>query len=138
MAFKIVTAAKIGKGYGTIRGMALDPFFTLAADLGAYASSDSRFCKRGGLVPAGTKVFILEYAGRKLPNGRVHDGWFTVNDTGGAIFGAHFDVFTGSKQWGDQLWKPHIGHVWFDTSEQRCPPDYGYGLTDKIIKSSNC
>jgi len=138
LAFHEVPKSKIGKGYGTIRSIALDPFFTLAADIGAFATSDPRFCKRGGLVPPGTKVFILEYVGKKLPDGRVHDGWFTVNDTGSAIYGAHFDVFAGSRQLAKQLWKPHIGHVWFDTSEQRCPPQYDYGLTKNEKVSSQC
>ena len=138
LGFHVIPKSRLGKGYGSQKGRPHDPFFTLAADIGAYSSSDQRFCKKGGLVPRGTEVFILEYVGKKLPDGRIHNGWFKVVDTGGAIFGAHFDVFTGSKKWSKKVWKPHIGHVWFKNSEGRCPPSYDYGLTKKKKISRGC
>ncbi len=132
LAFHKVAESKKGKGYG-IRGLDIsyEPFKTLAADIGHYRSSDQRFRKKGGLVPLGTRVFILELAGVRLPDGTIHDGWCTVNDTGGAIYGAHFDVFTGSRAWSKQANLPDIVHVWFNQSEERCPPDYVYGLFPK-------
>lgn len=129
LAFHEVPQHKRGVGYGSQRGIPLAPFRTLAADLGKYSTSDRRFKGKGGLVPARTRVFILELAGLHLPDGTTHDGWCVVNDTGGKIFGAHFDVFTGSRSWSMAAALPRIGHVWFDKSEERCPPGYVYGLT---------
>lgn len=126
---KVRESRKGKKGYGILRGISYDPFRTLAADIGAYKTSEKKYKGKGGLVPAKTKVFILEMVGQKLPDGTVHDGWFQVNDTGSAIFGAHFDVFTGSRKWAKAVTLPHIGHIWFDRSEERCPPTYTYGLT---------
>ncbi len=116
-------------GYGVLRNIPLTPFKTLAADIGAYKTSDSRFYKKGGLVPPKTRVFVLELAGERLPDGSIHDGWCIVNDTGGAIFGAHFDLFTGSKQLRKQVGLPPTCHVWFQESETRVSKDYTYGLT---------
>jgi murein DD-endopeptidase MepM/ murein hydrolase activator NlpD len=129
LAFHEVPQHKRGVGYGSQRGVPLAPFRTLAADLGKYRTSDRRFKGKGGLVPALTRVFIVELAGLRLPDGTTHDGWCVVNDTGGKIFGAHFDVFTGSRSWSKAAALPRIGHVWFDKSEERCPPGYVYGLT---------
>ena len=129
LAFHEIPQRKRGQGYGLQRGVPLAPFRTLAADLGRYSTSDRRFKGKGGLVPAGPRVFILELAGRRLPDGTAHDGWCVVNDTGSKIFGAHFDVFTGSRSWSRAAGVPRIGHVWFDKTEERCPPGYVYGLT---------
>jgi peptidoglycan hydrolase-like protein with peptidoglycan-binding domain len=128
LAFARVPGERAGKGFTIQRGIACDPFRTLAADLGAYSTSEPRFRGRGGLVPAGTRVFILELAGVKLPDGSTHDGWCVVNDTGGAIYGAHFDVFAGTRALLRQVRLPRIGHAWFEGSEARCPRDYSYGL----------
>ncbi len=81
------------------------------------------------LVPPGTRVYIKEYDGLGLPDGTTHDGWFIVNDTGGAIFGAHFDVFTGTRALRKRLELPEFGQVWFAGIEQRIAPDYTYGLS---------
>jgi len=126
------------KGYGVLRGVPLDPYQTLAADIGVLKRHDSRFKGKGGVCPPLTRVFILEFAGKKMPateehpDGWVHDGWFTVNDTGGGIFGAHFDVFTGSKDLVKDLGFrfPERAHVWWDGMESRLPggTDYDYGL----------
>lgn len=128
LTFHIVEKDKIGIGYGVQRGIPYQPFRTLAADIGRMKRSEPKYKGKGGLVPAKTHVFILELAGAKMPDGTIHDGWCLVNDTGGAIFGAHFDVFTGSKTLKKQVKLPNIGHIWFNKSEDRCPPSYKYGL----------
>ncbi len=130
-AFHEVAASKRGVGYGTSRGVAYTPFRTLAADIGhtKYAKVDPTWRGKGGLVPPGTHVYIKEYDGLRWHDGTTHDGWFIVNDTGGAIFGAHFDVFTGTRALRKQLKLPAFGQVWFAGIEQRIPPGYAYGLS---------
>lgn len=131
-AFHVVSDEKLGKGFGTQRGVAYEPFRTLAADIGHYKNSDPKYRDKGGLVPAGTRVHIRHYEGKTCPDGQggtfVHDGWFTVNDTGGGIFGAHFDVFVGTKELGKQV--PHKGQmeIWFEGIEERVAADYDLGL----------
>ncbi len=110
------------------KGIECDPFRTLAADNGLLPKHDPAFKGKGGVVPAGTRVWILQLAGRTLPDGSVHDGWCTVNDTGGGIYGAHFDVFTGSRRMAKQAVLPSRAHVWFDGIESRLPMTYSYGL----------
>lgn len=105
-----------------------DPFRTLAADNGRLGKHDSRFKGQGGVVPAGTRVWILELVGKKLPDGTVHDGWCVVNDTGGGIYGAHFDVFTGTKQIARKVSIPGLAHIWFEGVEERLGINYSYGL----------
>jgi hypothetical protein len=129
LAFHEVPAAKRGVGYGMLRGIPLVPFRTLAADLGLKARSEPAWKGKGGLVPAGTRVYVKEYDGLRLPDGTTHDGWFVVNDTGGAIFGAHFDVFTGTRSLARQVKLPSVGQVSFSGIEQRIPQGYSYGLT---------
>jgi hypothetical protein len=134
LAFKEVPARELGKGFGIQRGIPYEPFRTLAADLGLKAKSENRFKGKGGVVPAKTKVFIKEYVGLKCPDGKggtfVHDGWFIVNDTGGGIFGAHFDVFVGTKELGKQVKHASHMYIWFEGIEDRVPEDYDYGLYD--------
>jgi murein DD-endopeptidase MepM/ murein hydrolase activator NlpD/3D (Asp-Asp-Asp) domain-containing protein/peptidoglycan hydrolase-like protein with peptidoglycan-binding domain len=129
-AFYEVSGARRGIGYGTQRGIPLVPFRTLAADIGytKYGKVDPKWKGKGGLVPPGTHVYIKEYDGFQLPDGTQHDGWFIVNDTGGAIFGAHFDVFVDTSSLGKQVKLPAFGQVWFAGIEQRIPPGYTYGL----------
>lgn len=141
-AFSVVPENTLGDGYGTIRGMPMKPYRTLAADIGAYPrNSEPMFYGRGGVCPPGTEMFIAEFVGKTCPDGHgntfVHDGWFVVNDTGGGIFGAHVDMFAGSKTMSNQVSHPTICHVWFRgatsaghayTSETRIPFTYGYGL----------
>ncbi len=107
-------------------GIECDPCRTVAADIGTLPSHDPAFRNKGGVVPVGTRVWILELVGERLPDGSVHDGWCTVNDTGGGIYGAHFDVFIGVRS----AMLPITGraHVWFDGIEQRLPLSYSYGL----------
>lgn len=110
------------------KGIECEPFRTLAADNGRLPRHDPQFQGRGGVVPAATRVWILELVGRVLPDGSVHDGWCTVNDTGGGIYGAHFDVFTGSRKWAKQAALPSRAHIWFAGIESRLPMTYSYGL----------
>lgn len=127
-AFHEVPASRLGIGYGLLRGIPLVPFRTLAADIGVKDKHDKSWKGKGGLVPPGTHVFIKEYDGLQLPDKTIHDGWFIVNDTGGAIFGAHFDVFAGTSTFRKQVKLPEFGQVWFAGIERRIPPDYEYGL----------
>jgi 3D (Asp-Asp-Asp) domain-containing protein/predicted RNA binding protein YcfA (HicA-like mRNA interferase family) len=91
------------------KGIPLDPWKTLATDTGRLGRHDPKFKRKGGVIPSGTKVFVLEFLGVEYParvydeklekwvtEPRIHDGWFTANDTGGGIFGAHSDVFVGT------------------------------------------
>jgi len=130
MAFHEVDAAKRGIGYGSQRGVSYIPFRTLAADIGhsKYRLMEPRWKDKGGVVPPGTHVYIKEFDGLLLPDGTRHDGWFIVNDTGGAIFGAHFDVFVGTQALHKQVKLPKFGTIWFDGIEQRIPVGYSYGL----------
>lgn len=132
LAFHVVDTSKRGVGYGKARGVPYVPFRTLAADIGTpkYKRVEPAWKGKGGLVPAGTHVYIKEYDGLALPDGTTHDGWFVVNDTGGAIFGAHFDVFTGTEALREQLGSklPRFGRVWFSGIERRIPGGYTYGL----------
>lgn len=124
--FEVRNASK--DGWPIEHGIPCVPFRTVAADIGALAKHDPQFKGKGGVVPLGTKVWILELAGVKLPDGTTHDGWCGVNDTGGGIFGAHFDVFTGNRQLAKQVPIPRRIHVWFDGIAQRLPMSYSYGL----------
>jgi hypothetical protein len=115
-------------GWPIEHGIEMAPFKTLAADIGVLGKHDPQFKGRGGVVPIGTKVWILELVGKELPDGSEHDGWCTVNDTGGGIYGAHFDMFTGSRRAGDAAQIPARAHIWFDGIERKLPMSYGYGL----------
>ena len=123
--FKEITPGSTG--YPVWNKIPADAFRTLAADIGRLDRHDPKYKGKGGVCPVGTKVFILEYVGVKLPDGTTHDGWFTVNDTGGGIYGAHYDVFVGSKKLGTTNPPPHLGHVWY-TGIDKLSMDYSYGL----------
>lgn len=133
-SFHEVEKAKLGLGYGTLRGVPLKPYRTLAADIGVvkYRMADPNFKGKGGVCPPGTEVFIVEMVGKVCPNGSgghfVHDGWFVVNDTGGGIFGAHFDLFVGSSALARPARHPHIGHIWFKGIEAKIAASYSYGI----------
>jgi hypothetical protein len=138
LSFQQIPADRVGGGYGVqtrrhpLSGqtfsLALDPFRTLAADLGLKGRHNPQFKDKGGVVPVGTRVWIMELVGLVLPDGSVHDGWCTVNDTGGGIFGAHFDVFAGTPALARKVRIPDHGHIWFDGIEARLPTSYSYGL----------
>ena len=118
------------KGFPIERdGIELDPYRTLAADTGRLGKHEKKFKGKGGVVPTSTRVFILEFAGKELPDGTTHDGWFVVNDTGGGIYGCHFDVFTGfrAQALAFKPW-PSRAHIWFEGVEEKLDIDYNYGL----------
>lgn len=50
------------------------------------------------VIPFGSKIFIQEAVGLKLPDGTVHDGIFYAHDTGGWIKGTHIDIHAGQRQ----------------------------------------
>lgn len=129
-AFKEITQDQIGVGYGFDNGIPRTPHRTLAADLGRTAKDDPRFKGKGGLVPVGTDVYIKEMDGLKLPDGTIHDGWCKVNDTGGGIFGAHFDVFIGYQSNEKIVKVPSQARIWYEGIEDKVPVDYDLGLHD--------
>ncbi len=74
-------------GFG-VRSLCLVPYHTVAADLTIYK--------------AGQVIYIPSMKGIKLPNGRLHSGYFVVRDKGRGIKGAgRFDFFTGFLKWTD-------------------------------------
>lgn len=133
-AYFVIQQSALGKGYGILRGIPMDPFRTIAADIGVHGKHDSRFKGKGGLVPLTSKVYIREFVGVKCPDGQggnfIHDGWFVVNDTGGGIYGAHFDIFVGTKSLVSNVKIPAIAHVWFDGIDTKVNPEYTFGLDD--------
>lgn len=135
MAYHLVQ--DVGVGFGTLRGKPHVPFRTLAADIGRLRRHEPRWLGKGGVCPLFTKVFIKQMVGKRCPNPDgtwfIHDGWFEVIDTGGGIFGKHFDVFVGTPNMVRNVSIPGTADVWYDTIEERVPPDeeYSYGLYDK-------
>jgi 3D (Asp-Asp-Asp) domain-containing protein len=49
----------------------------------------------GVKVPRHTVLFIKETVGLKMPDGRLHDGYWYASDIGGAIHAGRIDLFTG-------------------------------------------
>ena len=47
------------------------------------------------VIPRRTVLFIQETVGLRMPDGRVHDGYWYASDTGGAIKGQKIDLYTG-------------------------------------------
>ena len=80
--------------YGTgARSNPLHPFRTIACDLGWVGGSTPWV--NGGYPQFGQRIYIPAAEGTVLPDGTVHDGIFTCEDTGGAVTGNHIDVFLG-------------------------------------------
>lgn len=131
LSFYVVPQEKYGKGYGIIRGVPHEPFRTLAVDMGLVKKSDPAFKADGGVIPALTKVHIKEFVGKVLPDGTIHDGWFTASDCGGGIFGAHCDVFVGTKSLKKKVSIPPVCSLWYEGIEKRIPKGYSYGLRDE-------
>jgi 3D (Asp-Asp-Asp) domain-containing protein len=88
-------------------GPVLD-FFHLKATLyhagHGMSSLDSIGCKvvamrtaavDGVSVPRHTLLFIKETVGLRMPDGRLHDGYWYASDVGGAIHTGRIDLFTG-------------------------------------------
>jgi 3D (Asp-Asp-Asp) domain-containing protein len=57
------------------------------------------------MIPIGTKIYIKDFDGMKLPDGQVHDGWWIAADRGGRIKhsngsgrrGSQLDLFVGHE-----------------------------------------
>lgn len=130
--FLVVPRDKVGLGYGVEKlGIPKEPYRTLAADLGTMAMSDRTWAGKGGIAGPGTRVFILEAVGRLIPGQpQPHDGWFTVNDCGGGIFGAHFDQFVGTPAMAKRSPIVERAHAWFAGIEEKIPVGYDLGLYD--------
>jgi hypothetical protein len=129
--FEVKTAGP--GGWPLEHGIELAPYKTVAADIGRLSKHDPLFKKAGGVVPLGTSVWVEALYGKTLPVNAsglvaVHDGWVTVNDTGGGIFGAHFDVFTGTRALLKQYPVPDRTKIWFQGVIERLGKDYNYGL----------
>jgi 3D (Asp-Asp-Asp) domain-containing protein len=48
------------------------------------------------LIGKRSVLFIKETVGMKMPNGKLHDGYWYASDVGGAIKGKRIDLFTGT------------------------------------------
>ena len=73
-------------GEGVEQDLCLIPFHTIAADLESHELN--------------SVVFIPKAKGIMLPDGRIHNGYFLVRDTGGAFRGRGFnriDLFVGNQ-----------------------------------------
>ncbi len=80
--FIVIDSSKCPFGLG-VKGICLDPFYTIAGDLNHHKP--------------GEVIFVPKMKGTQLPTGETHDGYFIVRDRGGAIVGPNrFDFFTGS------------------------------------------
>lgn len=126
--FQIVK--NLGKGFGIgKKSIPHEINRTVATDQGLYSTSEPRFKGKGGLWPAGIRGWLIDVAGEN----KEHDGWVTAADVGGGIFGAHFDFFTGTKDYADDypVRSNAVTYVWFEGIEDRIPPDYEYGLYDR-------
>ncbi|HWE99288.1 MAG TPA: 3D domain-containing protein [Caulobacteraceae bacterium] len=72
---------------------------------GGMGSRDSLGCKvvpmrtaavDGVSIPRHSLLFIKETVGLKMPDGRLHDGYWYASDVGGAIHQGRIDLFTGA------------------------------------------
>lgn len=77
------------------------------------------------VIPLGTPLFIPEFVGLPLGEGRagVHDGCFIAEDRGIKVIGRHVDIFTGrvatTKQWNERV--PTNQGVTVFVDDPRCP-----------------
>jgi 3D (Asp-Asp-Asp) domain-containing protein len=87
--FKVMDKCIYGEG---VKGLCLIPYHTIAADLTVY--------------PVGTIIYIPRAEGLKLPNNKIHNGYFIVRDTGGAFRGIgpkRVDLFVGVEHDRDNI-----------------------------------
>lgn len=82
-------------GYG-IEGIPLVPFRSVAVD--------------PAVVPLGATVYIPQAKGTRLPDGSVHDGFFTAVDVGDAIVNKRIDIFTAYGDQSDVFYKNGLEH----------------------------
>ncbi len=87
-------------GYG-IENKCLMPFYTAAADLSRKTQRQWR---------AGDVIYIPKIQGVRLPDGKTHNGFLTIADTGSGFHNTgrtrRIDVFVGSSSYRD-FWKHH-------------------------------
>lgn len=87
--FTIVDLSNCPYGIGARDEICLDPYHSVAADLSVQKLGDV--------------IFIPAVRGAKLPDGSIHDGYFIVRDTGGAIDGiGRFDFYIGTDSYHDK------------------------------------
>jgi len=87
--FKVMDKCIYGEG---VENLCLIPYHTIAADLTVY--------------PVNTLIYIPRAEGLKLPNGKIHNGYFVVRDTGGAFRGIgpkRVDLFVGTEEDRDNI-----------------------------------
>lgn len=76
-------------GRGVQDHLCLDPYFSVAADLGLYKVGDV--------------IYVDVLRGVKMPDGQVHDGYLIIRDEGGGVKGpTRFDFFTGYLHYTDK------------------------------------
>ena len=125
--YKYLRPGVLATGTG---GRVLTPWRSVAADQGThggmYPWKDS--VTRGGpLLPLGTVLFCPQLVGLRLPDGSLHDGLLLVEDTGGAVYGAHLDLFVGREGDATGVTVPTRVSVSFEGSDE-IPESYTYGL----------
>lgn len=123
--YKVLPPGVLATGTG---GRTLTPWRSVAADQGSYGGKQpwkDDVTRGGPLLKAGDRLWVQELNGVKLPDGTTHDGWVTVEDTGGAIYGVHLDLFVGEKS--GRLKHPTIVNVSGPGFDQ-IPESYEYGL----------
>ena len=98
---KYLTFKLSGAAWGIgVKGAELWPFACCAANLNIF--------------PFGSALHVQELENIELPNGETNQqGLIRVSDTGGAFHTneLHIDLYTGTKQWADQLKIPDYCHV---------------------------
>ena len=95
LLFMLFDVNKCPYGLGSKKGLCLDPYYSVAADLSIYKE--------------GTVIFVPKLVGLDMGNGSRHHGFFVVRDMGHLIKGrGRFDFFTGYQNDRDakNLFKP--------------------------------
>lgn len=134
-SFRVVT--DIREGYGSVQNRAHIPLRTVAADVGAFGTSDPMYRGRGGVIPRGTLCWVPDLVGRDIPceaetqrysaGPWTHDGVLLEVDSGGGIDGNQCDLFLGTKAIANQFHVPSRMHLWYPGIEDRLPFGYTFG-----------